>query len=276
MIILSSINGLAQEQDLYNKHLDSLEIQLENKEDVSMVKPPTKEIFTMNFSEALRLNIDSYRRKSITAYKYKDHGRAHFLYDSLINHCLKGTFFDSFKIKQVDGGTFSFKELKKPVFLKTTSEWCEPNISEIDALNDVADEFEDMIDFVVIYWNPRKKVQKISRKYNRNIRILFVDENDNKSSHILKTLKHSLGLPTIITMTKNKQILNVMKGVSPRYLEEKNTGISSYGRFEGKESKNHYENSYKNYFNLIKLYVDELASKYKSIQKNPLKSIPKV
>jgi len=261
--VLTAQNPIPETTSPALENYDKLELELDEKENVALVDAPTNEVLQLKFSTALQKNIHAYRRKSVIAYKYKDLSRAHFLYDSLVNHCLKGTLFDNFKIEEVDGGIFDFATLKKPVFLKTTAGWCEPNVSEIDALNDIADEFEDLMDFVVIYWDPKFRVQKIARKYNKNIKLLFVDESDNKSNHILTTLKHALGIPTIITLTQNRKVVNVMKGVSPKYLEAKPTELASYGTFEGKAADNHYQNAYTSYFNLMNLYVDELASKLK-------------
>ena len=103
----------------------------------------------------------------------------------------------------------TFDNFEKPIYLKTISTWCEPNDSEAAAFNDVADEFNDLIDFVVLYWDPKHKMDQVSQKYNRNVTVIYVDETDNYSSAIVTSLKHSLGLPTVLLMDEERTIIEM-------------------------------------------------------------------
>jgi len=101
----------------------------------------------------------------------------------------------------------------------TYASWCTPGSGEIPALNEVAKRFKNEIDFVVLFWDKRSSVRRVAKDYERNINVLYVDELDNKNSHIIRTLKHSLGFPTSFFLDKEKKILDVRRGVILPYNE---------------------------------------------------------
>lgn len=101
----------------------------------------------------------------------------------------------------------------------TYASWCTPGSGEIPALNEIAKQYKDEIDFVVLFWDKRKEVKKIAKDYDRNVTILYVDELDNKNCHIIRNLKHSLGFPTSFFLDHNKKIVDVRRGVLHYYNE---------------------------------------------------------
>ena len=212
------------------------------------------------FSDAIQRNIQLYKVNSNVAYEKKDLERARFLYDSLVDNCLKGTHFDNFLVNKSNGNPVYFESFTKPIYLKTISTWCEPNSSESAAFNDLANEFGDLIDFVVLYWDPLYKVAQIEDNYSKNVTVLYVDESDNYSSEIVNTLKHSLGLPTVFLMDQNRTILNVRKGSAPEFTETPDEGNSRYGEFNPSISRVHFEKSYTEYFGDMVKEVNVLIS----------------
>ena len=85
---------------------------------------------------------------------------------------------------------------------------------------------------VVLFWDSKKKVKKIARKYNSKLTVLYVDEKENTNCHIVETMKHSLGFPTTFFIDKSKKIVDVRRGVLHPYNEEFNSSYNlNYNSF---------------------------------------------
>ena len=184
------------------------------------------------FSKEIGKNIKTYRQKSQLAYANNDFERADFLFDSLINNVVNESYLDNFKVRKISGRKVELYDFKKPVFLMTYASWCTPGIGEIPALNEVAKKYHKEIDFVVLFWDSKKKVRKIARNYNSKLTILYVDEKENTNCHIVETMKHSLGFPTTFFIDKSKKIVDVRRGVLHPYNEEFNISYNlNYNAF---------------------------------------------
>ncbi|RMA64643.1 TlpA family protein disulfide reductase [Ulvibacter antarcticus] len=192
------------------------------------------------FSTQIGKNIKQYRQKSQDAYANKDFERAEFLFDSLINNVVNDSYLDNFKVKKLSGRKVELYDFEKPVFLITYASWCTTGVGEIPALNELAEKYHKDIDFVLLFWDSKDKVRKTARKYSSKFTVLYVDEKENTHDHIVETMKHSLGFPTSFFITKEKQIVDVRRGILHPYNEEFN---SSYNM--------HY-NAYLNGISLLK------------------------
>ena len=212
------------------------------------------------FSDAISRNVNLFKVNSQVAKEKQDFERVTFLYDSLVNHCLKGTHFDNFLVSKSNGDLAYFDSFEKPIYLKTTAAWCEPNDSESAAFNDIADEFNDIIDFVVLYWEPKYKIEEIAKKYNNNVTVIYIDESENYNSDIINSLKHSLGLPTIILMDEERTILDIKRGANPKYVAPPSKGLTKFGTFNPGTTKDHFVNSYNSYFEKLVIDVNEIIS----------------
>lgn len=187
----------------------------------------------MLFSEAIRTNIKKYKKNSNKAYRARDYERAEFLFDSLINNVVRGTYMDNFQVRKISGRKLDFSNYKKPVFLITYSSWCTPGIGEIPALNKIAKEYSKEIDFVVLFWDSRKNTRKATRQYCNKINIVYVDEKENRNNYIVNRIKHSLGLPISFMIDADKRILSVQRGAAHRYNEKYDTSFDlNYRNFE--------------------------------------------
>jgi thiol-disulfide isomerase/thioredoxin len=179
------------------------------------------------FSQAIGKNIRKYRREAKIAYANKDLQRANFLFDSLVNHVVNGTYLDNFKVRKFSGRRIQLYKFEKPIYLITYASWCVPGVGEVPAFNDVADKYHDDIDFVVLFWGSRKKIRKIKRKYSRNIHVLYVDEKENRNDFAIRTMKHSLGFPTSFFIDKDKKLLDVRRNFLHHYLENYSSSYNS-------------------------------------------------
>ena len=172
------------------------------------------------FSKVIGENIKEYTIKSQQAYLDNDLERADFLFDSLINNVVNGSYLDNFKVRKISGRKTELDDFEKPIFLMTYASWCTPGSGEIPALNDIAKKYHKEIDFVILFWDSKDKVKKASRDYSNHISIIYVDEKENTNDHLVETLKHSLGFPTSFFIDKDKMILDVRRGVLHHYNEE--------------------------------------------------------
>ena len=161
------------------------------------------------FSEAIGKHLKTYKKKARKAYRHKDYERAQILFDSLVNHQLRGTYLDNFKVSCVRTGKTCFNDFKKPMYLMTYASWCVASKGEVQSLNALAKKYKKEIDFVVLFWDKRKQARRVSRKYNRFVHVLYVDELSNREAHLVKTMKHSLGLPTTFYISQEKEILGI-------------------------------------------------------------------
>lgn len=171
------------------------------------------------FSEAIGRNIKAYKVKSQRAYADQDFDLAEKLYDSLIKNVVNGSILDNFQVRKLSGRRIKLHDFEKPVFLMTYASWCTPGVGEIPALNEIANKYHKEIDFVILFWDTKKRVRKIAGEYTNKINVVYVDELENNHCHTVQTMKHSLGFPTTFFIDTNKKILDVRRGVLHHYNE---------------------------------------------------------
>lgn len=169
------------------------------------------------FSQVLSAHFPKYEQHAKTAYRFRDFERAEFLFDSLVDNVLKGSYMDNFRFTGLNGKPVKLYDLEKPVYLITYATWCITTKGEIPALNQLADKYHDKIDFVVLFWDTKKSTKRAAKAYSKNISVVYVDELYNRDAFVVSRLKHTLGLPTTFLLNKNKEILDIRRGVSHPY-----------------------------------------------------------
>lgn len=172
------------------------------------------------FSQAIGNNIKKYTKNSQKAYVDGNFERAEFLFDSLINHVVNGSYLDNFKVRKLSGKKIELYCFEKPVFLMTYASWCTPGVGEIPALNEIAEANHKNIDFVILFWDSKENVRKVAKEYSKKINIVYVDEKENKNDHMVEIMKHSLGFPTSFFIDGTKKIVDVRRGVLHPYNEK--------------------------------------------------------
>ena len=166
------------------------------------------------FSEALTVHLPTYIQKSEKAYYKKDYKEATRLFDSLVTYGLNGSYMNNFQFNQLDSKEVSLYDFKKPTYLITYASWCVSTEGEIPAINELANKYKEEIDFVILFWDDQKTTKKMAKSYNKNIRVLYVNELNNNGAYVVAQLKHSLGLPTTFLLDKDKKILDIRRGVT--------------------------------------------------------------
>lgn len=185
------------------------------------------------FSEAISSNIHKYTVNSQKAYAVKDFDRAEFLYDSLVNNVIRGSYLDNFIVRKLSGKKIELIKFDKPIFLITYASWCTPGIGEIPALNQIAKKHYKDIDFVVLFWDNQKNARKSARAYSSKINIVYVDETENVNNDIVRRIKHTLGLPTSLLIDENKRIVAVKRAALHFYNEKYEVSFElNYNKFQ--------------------------------------------
>lgn len=163
------------------------------------------------FSDALRLNINPYNKASNHAFEKKDFVEGQRLFDSLVHYKLKGTQFDDFTVKEYYSKKVKLNKIPKPVFIITFASWCFIDKGDAPALNKLAKEHRDDLQIVVLFWDKKHNLKKIAHKFNNAIKICYANENYSNDSHIVATLKHTLGFPTSYFIDENKKIVSITR-----------------------------------------------------------------
>src|SRR5690606_42162304 len=115
------------------------------------------------------------------------------------------------------------------MFLITYSDWYPFAPGEIAALNQIAAKHYREIDFLVLFFDPKKRVKPFSKQFGNRIHLLYVDERSNKFDRIIKSMKHSFGVPTVFFIDGNKKFVDVGRMPAHHFHEEdrKSTRLNS-------------------------------------------------
>lgn len=191
------------------------------------------------FSEELFMHLNDYNRKADLAYQFNDYDKGKELFENFIQDHLEGSFMDNFKFQSLKKKEVSLYEYENPVFLITYASWCIPSKGEIPAINKLASEYKNRVDFIVLFWDRQETAKKLSKKFSSDISVVYVDESVNSGANVVKQLKHSFGLPTCFLLDKNKQITDIRRSVFPSFnTEEEEAYRENYIALEASISKN--------------------------------------
>lgn len=161
------------------------------------------------FSDAIERNVPSYTRASNKAYEKNDITEGKKLFDSLVKTKLIGTRFDDFNLKVYKEKNVKINRITKPIFIITYASWCVIPKGEIPALNILAKEHRNDMQFIVVFWDKKSDIKNIAHKFSHDIKVCYANEYYSKDSHIVSTIKHTLGFPTSIFIDENKNVVSI-------------------------------------------------------------------
>lgn len=164
------------------------------------------------FNEALKVHLRKYNNRSNIAYEQKDIKKGQILFDSLVTNHLKGTSFEDYAFKTVGNKKVKLSSYNKPVFILTYASWCVHSKGEIAALNKLAQKYVNDVKFVVLFWDKKRDIKKISKKFNHNISVCYAHESYKNDATIVANLKHSLGFPTSYFLDQELKVVNIKRG----------------------------------------------------------------
>lgn len=163
----------------------------------------------MYFDTQIAKHLKAYKDKSELAIQYGDKARAETLFDSLFENHLKHSYIRDISLNKVNGGHLNTSSIEKPFLLVTKSSWEQINPEEIVELNRMSKIYKGQIDIIILFWNSKSKTKALSKDYNSNIIITYVDERENASNYIIKLYKHSFGAPACFFISEDKQLLKI-------------------------------------------------------------------
>lgn len=164
------------------------------------------------FSDALRVNFSKYVSQSNLAYKQGDFERGQFLFDSLVKHQLIGSKFNNYTLKRVSDRKLKMSKVKKPIFLITYASWCVPSKGEFLALNKLAKEYQNEVEFIVIVWGKKKEVKKYSNKLTSHIEVCYAHKSFKSGNELVENLRETLGFPTCYLIDSYLQVVDIKRG----------------------------------------------------------------
>lgn len=184
---------------------------------------------TAVFSASVKANFKKYISLSNSAYNKKDFVQAQQLFDSLVQNSLIGTQFDDFSFKQIGKKRLQLSKINKPTLIITYASWCIIGKGEIPALNKLADQYKDKLQIVVLFWNKKKEMKKIARKFNNDIKVCYAHETDTKDCKAISLLKKTLGFPTLYFLDHNLEVVDIQRSfVKPENKVDIKTSIAFY------------------------------------------------
>ena len=166
---------------------------------------------TIFFSQALNIHLPKYLQDVELAIRSNQKDTINYLFNDLVQRSLTGTYFDDFNANNLSKKSIPFSKFEKPVLLITYSPWSIPSKGEMPALNELAKEYGDDLDIVLLFWSDQKTARKMAKDYHHKIKIRYVDDQDNRNTQIIRNLKHSLGLPLIFSVSSDETIVNIEK-----------------------------------------------------------------
>ncbi|MFD0862366.1 hypothetical protein ACFQ1M_09095 [Sungkyunkwania multivorans] len=166
-----------------------------------------------SFTKTAIKHLKKYAIRSNVAYMDEDYEQAKFLYDSLVQHCLTGTYLENFKLNTIGKGKLFTEDIDIPMILTTNTTWCvlDPTKGEIPALNDVAHTNKKKLKVIALYWGRKEKVEEIAEHYDENIIVVYVDERDNRNASLVEAIKHTLGNPVTLFIDKDKKVVSIKR-----------------------------------------------------------------
>jgi thiol-disulfide isomerase/thioredoxin len=160
-------------------------------------------------TDAIKENLRPYKKASNSAYEKRNIQEGKDLFDSLVKNKLVGTKFDDFNLKVYKEKNIKTNRISKPIFIITYASWCVIPKGEIPALNILAKEHRDNLQIIVVFWDKKKDIKNIAYKFSSNIKVCYANEYYSKDSHVVATIKHTLGFPTSIFVDENKNVLDI-------------------------------------------------------------------
>ena len=160
-------------------------------------------------TDAIKENLRPYKKASNSAYEKRNIQEGKDLFDSLVKNKLVGTKFDDFNLKVYKEKNIKTNRISKPIFIITYASWCVIPKGEIPALNILAKEHRDNLQIIVVFWDKKKDIKNIAHKFSSNIKVCYANEYYSKDSHVVATIKHTLGFPTSIFIDENKNVVDI-------------------------------------------------------------------
>lgn len=161
------------------------------------------------FDDAISEHLKSYNKECDAAIKNQNLDLVEVLFDSLKQNHLNGTLISKLKLKKVSGGYLETDAIKTPIILITKKTCFITNREEIKAINEIANQYKGKLEFIILYWDKKSAVKKVTKSFNKNVNIVYVNERDNNLESALSSIKNSFGVLSSFYITQSKELSNI-------------------------------------------------------------------
>ncbi|MBD1398174.1 TlpA family protein disulfide reductase [Pontibacter sp. JH31] len=164
-----------------------------------------------------------YRTLVEKAWKDKDEQLA-LAYSDSVKYSIIGSYTDNHTFVTLDNRQVALGKTIKPVMLVTSATWCGPCMFEIPALNKVAEEYADKVEFVVLFQDMAgEKLANTAKKYGKQI-LVVPSQKQAEGVSVLSVsgFRHITGFPTNYLINSQNKIINYSQGafMPMTYLDE--------------------------------------------------------
>lgn len=166
---------------------------------------------TAVFSASVKANFKKYVSLSNQAYTKKNYEKAETLFDSLVENSLAGTHFDDFSFKRLGKSRIQLSNIQKPILMVTYSSWCIMGKGEIPALNQIAKEYKNKMQIVVVFWDKKQDMKKIAKGFSNEIMVCYANDSEQKDLKAISYLKRTFGFPTSYLIDENMELVDIQK-----------------------------------------------------------------
>lgn len=164
------------------------------------------------FADAVKAHLNKYNLRSDLEFERGNIERANFMFDSLVRNHLVGSRFENYVLKNARGGKVRLAKIKKPVFIITYASWCVVGKGEAQALNKLARKHSKDVQFVVLFWDKKRNVKSLARRFSSQIKVCYAHETYRNDSRTVSVLKHTFGFPTSYYLNEKMDLVDIKRG----------------------------------------------------------------
>jgi len=121
---------------------------------------------------------------------------------------LRGTIIDNITFKDSNKKPIDLSALDRPIFIQVSSTHSNIYRTEIPVINQLAEEFEGEIEFIILLCDGVEEYEKRKNDYYEGISIITTEDRNCDSSIVIQGFKHAMGYPYNYYLTKDLEIIN--------------------------------------------------------------------
>ncbi|AUC14637.1 hypothetical protein BTO06_05560 [Tenacibaculum sp. SZ-18] len=134
--------------------------------------------------------------------------------DELIDKCIKDSYLLNYDFTTDESKVISTKDIKRPIVILAAAGWSAPCIGQIPALNEIVDIYHNDIQFIMIFWDKKGKIERFKSKVDSRVLLVPAGDSDKveKGNLDISGFVHKLDYPTAYLIDKTKKFVDVKRG----------------------------------------------------------------
>lgn len=140
-----------------------------------------------------------------------------YYYDSIPN-LIKDSYFDELKLKTLSGDSILIGNNSRPTFIQMTATWCRPCKQIKPVMKTLAEEYNEHIDFVLIYWDKENELIESSFNSIESTSTIPTINRDSIGNIVFGNFNHILGYPFNYFLDSNNKIIS--SGIASQGINE--------------------------------------------------------